>query len=299
VVWAALATVYLVWGSTYLAIRVMVETMPPLLAAGARFVVAGGAFLVALAVAGGLQRVRVGRRELVAAAVLGLLLPFGGNGLVTVAEQEVPSGLAALIIGSVPLFVVVLRALHRDRPARATLVGVAIGFAGLALLVLPGDRPGDAPLWAVLVCVGAALSWGTGSFYASRLPLPPDAFASTAWQMLLGGVVSIGVGLLVGEGGDVHLDRFSFDSTIALVYLITIGGLLAYTAYNWLLQNAPISTVSTYAYVNPVIAILLGWAILSEEVTLTVVAGALAIVASVAAVVRKESGVRRPAREPA
>jgi drug/metabolite transporter (DMT)-like permease len=297
--WAALATVYVVWGSTYLAIRVMVETMPPLLAAGARFSAAGAIFLAALMAASGRARIRVGRRELAGAALLGLLLPFGGNGLVTVAEQEVPSGLAALIIGSVPLWVVLLRALHGDRPPRATLVGVMIGFTGLALLVLPGDRPGNAPLWGVLVCVAAALSWASGSFYSRRLPLPGDALASTAWQMLLGGGAMIVVGLAVGEAGDVHPGRFSLDSLLAFAYLITIGSLLAYTAYTWLLKNAPISTVATYAYVNPVIAILLGWAVLSEEVTATVVAGASAIVLSVAAVVRRESEARRPAKEPA
>src|SRR4051794_19031193 len=127
-VWLALATIYVVWGSTYLAIRVMVETMPPLLAAGARFAVAGGVFLAAIAAACGLRRIKVGRRELAGAALIGLLLPFGGNGLVTIAEQDVPSGLAALIIGSVPLWVVLLRAAHGDRPARATLLGVGIGF---------------------------------------------------------------------------------------------------------------------------------------------------------------------------
>jgi drug/metabolite transporter (DMT)-like permease len=298
VVWAALATIYLVWGSTYLAIRVMVETMPPLLAAGLRFAVAGAVFLAALAAAGGGQRIRVGRREVAGAALLGLLLPFGGNGLVTVAEQEVPSGLAALIIGSVPLWVVLLRAANGDRPPAATLAGVAVGFSGLALVVLPGDRPGDAPLWGVLLCMAAAASWASGSYYSRRVPLPRDALASTAWQMLLGGAAMIVVGLAVGEAGDVHPGSFSFASLAAFVYLITIGSLLAYTAYTWLLKNAPISTVATYAYVNPVIAIFLGWAILDEEITLAVVAGALAIVLSVAAVVRRE-GEREPAKETA
>jgi drug/metabolite transporter (DMT)-like permease len=288
VVWAALATVYVVWGSTYLAIRVMVETMPPLLAAGLRFAVAGAVFLGVLAAAGGPARIRVGRREVAGAALLGVLLPFGGNGLVTVAEQEVPSGLAALIIGSVPLWVVLLRAAHGDRPPLATLTGVAVGFSGLALVVLPGDRPGDAPLWGVLLCVAAAVSWASGSYYSRRLPLPRDALASTAWQMLLGGGAMIVVGLAAGEANDVHPGHFSFDSLAAFIYLITIGSLLAYTAYTWLLKNAPISTVATYAFVNPVIAILLGWSILDEEITLSVIAGALAIVLSVAAVVRRE-----------
>src|SRR5204862_1318935 len=121
------------------------------------------------------------------------------------------------------------------------------------------DRPGHAPLSGVLICVAAALSWATGSFYSRRLPHPRDALASTAWQMLLGGAAMIVVGLVAGEAGDVHPGAFSFDSLAAFAYLVTVGSLLAYTAYTWLLKNAPISTVATYAYVNPVIAILLGW----------------------------------------
>jgi drug/metabolite transporter (DMT)-like permease len=288
--WAALATIYVVWGSTYLAIRVMVETMPPLLAAGVRFATAGAIFWVVLRVAAGPQRVRVTRRQLAGAGLMGLLLPFGGNGLVTVAEQDVPSGLAALIIGVVPLWVVLFRSVHGDRVPGVTLAGVAVGFAGLALVVLPGDRPGDAPLWGVLLTLVASLSWAAGSFYSRRLPLPKDAFASTAFQMLLGGIAMIAAGLVAGEAGDVRLSAFSADSLLAFAYLIFIGSLLAFTAYVWLLRNAPISTVATYAFVNPVIAIFLGWAILSEEVTATVVIGALAVVLSVASVVRRESG---------
>jgi drug/metabolite transporter (DMT)-like permease len=297
--WAALATIYLVWGSTYLAIRVMVETMPPLLAAGVRFATAGAIFWIALRASGGAAKVRVTRAQGVGAGLIGTLLCFGGNGLVTVAERDVPSGLAALIIGSVPLWVVLMRSVHGDRVPRATLAGVALGFAGLAVLVLPGDRPGDAPLGGVLVIVVASISWAAGSFYSKRVPLPADPFASTAWQMLLGGAGMVVVGLIAGEAGEVHLGAFSTGSIAAFLYLIVAGSLLAFTAYVWLLQNVPISTVATYAYVNPVIAILLGWAILSEEVTVAVVAGAAAIVLSVATVVRRESEPGPAATEPA
>jgi drug/metabolite transporter (DMT)-like permease len=285
---AALATIYVVWGSTYLAIRVMVETMPPLLAAGVRFATAGAIFWLVLRLAAGPERLRVTRRQLAGAALMGLLLPFGGNGLVTVAEQDVPSGLAALIIGVVPLWVVLLRWAHGEAVPRITFVGVAVGFAGLAVLVLPGDRPGDAALWGLLLLVAASISWAAGSFYSKRLPLPQDGFASTAWQMLLGGLAMVLVGLAVGEGSEVDFAAFSGDSVLAFLYLIFIGSLVAFTAYVWLLRNVPISTVATYAYVNPVIAIFLGWAILSEEITFTVVAGAVAIVLSVAAIVRRE-----------
>lgn len=291
---AALATVYLVWGSTYLAIRVMVETMPPLLAAGVRFGLAGAIFLVVLRLRGGSGKARATRGELLGAALIGNLLCFGGNGLVTVAERDVPSGLAALIIGSVPLWVVVLRFIHGDRVPRGTLAGVLVGFAGLAVLVLPGDRPGHAPLGWLLVIVAASISWAAGSFYSKRTPLPKESLVSTGWQMLFGGAGMVLVGTVTGEWAGLHPDRFSTDSLLAFGYLIVFGSLLAFTAYVWLLRNAPISTVATYAFVNPVIAIFLGWAILNEEVTATIVAGALAIVLSVAAVVRRESS--RPAR---
>jgi drug/metabolite transporter (DMT)-like permease len=286
--WAALATIYVVWGSTYLAIRVMVDTMPPLLSAGVRFATAGAVFWIALRMSGRGRKLRITRAQLAGAALMGLLLPFGGNGLVTVAEQEVPSGLAALIIGSVPLWVVLLRALHGERVPRLTYAGVAVGFAGLAVLVAPGDRPGDAALWGLLLLFLASISWASGSFYSRRLPLPDDAFASTAFQMLLGGLAMVVAGLLVGEAGEVDFAAFSLDSVLAFTYLIVFGSLLAFTAYVWLLDNAPISTVATYAYVNPVIAVVLGWAILSEEITLAVAAGTAAIVASVAVVVSRE-----------
>jgi drug/metabolite transporter (DMT)-like permease len=290
--WAALATVYIVWGSTYLAIRVMVETMPPLLAAGSRYVVAGSVFWVILRIASGPERVRVTPRELAGAALIGTLLCFGGNGLVTVAERDVPSGLAALIMGAMPLWVLVMRAAHGERVPRGTLAGVVVGFAGLAVLVLPGDRPGDAPLGAVLVVVAASVSWASGAFYSPRTALPADSFASTAWQMLFGGLGMLFVGTLAGETGDVDAAAFSTDSVIAFVYLISAGSLLAFTAFVWLLQHAPVSTVMTYAYVNPVVAVLLGWAILSEEITVSVVVGTAAIVASVATVVQRESAER-------
>ncbi len=281
---------YVVWGSTYLAIRIMVETMPPLLGAGVRFATAGAVFWAVLRLRGGAARVRVTRRQAGFALVAGSLLCFGGNGLVTVAEQEVPSGLAALIIGVVPLWVVTMRKAEGDRVPAPTLAGVALGFAGLAVLVLPGDRPGDAPLWGVLLIVAASISWAAGSYYSKRMDLPADIFVSTAFQMLLGGGAMVVTGLLVGEAGDVDIGAFSARSLGAFAYLIVFGSLLAYTAYTWLLQNAPISTVATYAYVNPVIAVALGALVLSEEITLTVLAGTVAIVASVAAVVRRESG---------
>jgi drug/metabolite transporter (DMT)-like permease len=295
---AALATIYVVWGSTYLAIRVMVETMPPLLSAGVRFAVAGAVFLLVLRLRGGPERVRATPAQIAGAALIGTLLCFGGNGLVTVAERDVPSALAALIIGAVPLWVIVMRSIHGDRVPAITVAGVLVGFLGLAVLLLPGDRPDDAPLGWSLVVVAASISWAAGSFYSKRTPLPDDALVSTGWQMLLGGAGMILVGSIAGEWGDVDPSGFDTDSVLAFLYLIVFGSWLAFTAYVWLLKHAPISTVATYAYVNPVIAIFLGWAILEEEITLTMLAGATAIVLSVATVVRREGG-EDPMKEPA
>ena len=282
----ALATIYVVWGSTYLAIRVMVEDIPPLLGAGVRFLLAG------LIMYGWLAWRRppgvrsVTGRQLLGATIVGLLLMFGGNGLVTVAEQEVPSGLAALLIATVPLWVILLRASYgRERVPVTTLMSVAVGFLGVALLVLPGDRPEDAPLgWSLLVVVAAVL-WASGSFAANRVQRPHDVLTATAWQMIIGGAAMVVVGVAIGELGDLHLAEIGADSWAAFVFLVFVGSIAAFTAYNWLLRHVAISTVATYAFVNPVIAVFLGWAILSEEITSYVVAGTAVIVASVAFVV--------------
>jgi drug/metabolite transporter (DMT)-like permease len=295
-VWAALGVVYVVWGSTYLAIRVMVETVPALLGAGVRFVLAGLLLLAVLAARGGLRRIRVTRAEVLRLAVIGALLAAGGNGLVTVGEKHVPSNLAALLIASTPLWIVVFRAISGDRPIRRTLIGVAIGFVGVALLMLPGNRPEGVELVPVLVIVLAAVSWGFGSLISQRVALPAEALVSTGWQMLFGGAILVVVGLAAGEAGDVDVGAFSADSIWALAYLIFVGAILAYSAYTWLLQNAPISQVSTYAYVNPMVAVVLGAAILDEATPPMMLAASALIVVAVALIVRTES--RRSAARP-
>jgi drug/metabolite transporter (DMT)-like permease len=287
-VFAGLATVYLVWGSTYLAIRVMVETMPPLFAAGFRFLFAGGILYVWLYWRGGRPRLRIARRELLASLAIGALLLLGGNGLVTLAEQEAPSGLSALIIAAVPLWVIVLRFVWRERVPAVTLVGVGAGFAAVGYLVAPGGRPGGIALWSLLTLVAASAAWALGSFLSRHVPLPPDVFVAIAAEQVLGGLLLVAVGFAAGEGPKLHPDAFSGRSIAAFVYMVTAGSLLAFTAYVWLLHNAPISTVATYAFVNPVVAVLLGWAILSERLTVGILVAAAVIVASVWLVVRKE-----------
>jgi drug/metabolite transporter (DMT)-like permease len=279
-VWANLASVYLIWGSTYLAIRVMVRTVPPLYGAGARFVVAGALMLAFL---GRRRALNVTRRELLASALIGTLLAAGGNGLVTVAEQDVPSGLAALLVASVPLWIVLYRTAAHDRVPRATLLSVAVGFVGVALLLLPGNRPSGVPLGPSLVILGAAASWGLGSFISKSVPLPRDGLVTTGWQMLFGGIVLALGGAIAGE----HVGTPSAESAWSWLYLVVIGSLVAYTSYTWLLRNAPIQQVSTYAFVNPVVAVILGALILNESVGFMTVIGTAVIVASVAAIVRR------------
>jgi len=285
-----LGIVYVVWGSTYLAIRVVDETMPPLLTSGVRFAIAGAIVYLVLLARRGPRQLQVTRQQVISCAIIGTLLVAGGNGFVMLGELHVPSGVAALIIASVPLWVVLYRRVGGERVPRATLAGVAVGFTGVALLLLPGGSGGGVRLVSLLIVCLAAPCWALGSYLSKRRVLPADPFLSTALQMMLGGAASLIAGAGRGELGGVDVGAFSGRSLAGFAYLIAIGSLVAFTAYVWVLQHAPISKVATYAYVNPVIAIFLGWAILSEHVTGTIVIGATIVVASVAAIVRRESG---------
>ncbi len=287
VVMAALAVVYVVWGSTYLGIRIVVEEAPPLTSMGLRFVTAGLALGALLAARGGLRRLRITRRQALGAAVLGLLLPLLGNGMVSVAESRgAPSGIAALLIAIAPLIIVVFRTVEGDRPRPLTLAGVLMGFVGLTVLVLLGrGGAADFPLGAALLVLFAASCWAFGSYIQPRLPLPRDVFVTAVWEMVFGGLMLIATGLVAGE-------RFTGDYSgrvwLALGYLVLFGSVLAFTSYVWLLAHAPISLVATYAYVNPVVAVLLGWWILAEAVTGPVLVGGGIVVLAVALVITAE-----------
>jgi drug/metabolite transporter (DMT)-like permease len=274
----ALATVYLAWGATYPAIRVMVETAPPLISTGARFLTAAILLYGWLLMRGGRARVTVPRREAAGAAAVGTVI-LGDIGLLALAEQEVPAGLAALIIASVPVWVVLLRLAHGERPARPTLLAVAAGLAGVALLVGRGAGASVPPLGWLLLLVAAAALEAAGQFWSPRAPLPGDALVSTAIQLLAAGAVLTVAGALAGELDELEPAGFTTDSLIAFAYLVGPGSLLAYAAFVWLLANVPISTVSTYAYVNPVVAVVLGWALLEEAITPAMAAGAVAVLA--------------------
>jgi drug/metabolite transporter (DMT)-like permease len=287
----ALGIVYVVWGSTYLAIRVVVEDLPALSSAGWRFGLAGIIMLTALALRSGRQRLRVSRAELLGCALMGLLLPTLGNGLVSVAEKHgAPSGMAALIVAAVPLWIIVFRRVSGDRPGRRTTVGVLLGFAGLAGLVAASGLGGDVPLVPCLVIVVATTCWAFGSWSTSRIKLPKDAFVMTGYEMLFGGFWLLTGGLVTGE--DVIPHAAPIEAWLGWAYLVVFGSLVAFTSYVWLLSTAPISLVATYAYVNPVVAVFLGWLILSEPVTLPIVLGGAVVVAAVALVVAAE----RPAK---
>ena len=296
-VWTALVTVYLVWGSTYLAIRVVVDTAPPLLAMGARFLAAGLLLAAFLLVRRGRSALRVTRRQLGGAALVGVLLLLCGNGGVAVAEQTVPSGIAALLVAATPLWLVVLRRLARDRVAGLTLEGTLVGFVGIAVLVLPGGltSPDGSPVraWGLVVVVVAAASWALGSFLSSRIPMPGDAFVATTWEMLAGGVGLLLSGSVSGELADLDLGAVSGAAWAWLAYLVLVGSLVAFSAYVWLLAHAPISLTATYAYVNPVVAVLLGALVLGEPITAAVVAGGAVVVLGVGLVVTSERPGRR------
>jgi len=297
-IWAALTVVYVVWGSTYLGIRVAVETAPPLVSAGLRFGAAGVVLALVLLARRGRAALRVTRREAGAAALVGALLLAGGNGLVVVAESgppgvAVPSGVAALLIATVPLLLVILRAVTGDRPRALTVIGVLVGLAGLAVLVAPAAAPTSAPLAGALTVVCGALAWSVGSFSSGRLGVPGDPFVATVYEMLAGSLVLVAIGVARGELAGFDPGEVSGRSWWALAYLTVVGSLAAFTAYVWLLQHAPLSLVATYAYVNPAVAVALGAVLLAEPVTSRVLLGGAVIVLGVALVV----SVERPARD--
>jgi drug/metabolite transporter (DMT)-like permease len=285
-VWVALWVVYIVWGSTYLGIELASETMPGIFAAGIRFTIAGVLMLAFLAWRYGLPSLRVSRAALAACAVVGLLLP-GANSILFITERKVPIGLTSLIIASVPLWVLLLRLSVRERPDLVSTIGLVVGFGGIVLLVHPGTDTG--PLGYLLLTVLAAFMWAFGSFLSPRIPLPRDVLVATGYEMLAGGLVLTAIGLIAASPGELDPSSWSARSIFGLVYLIVFGSLLGFSAYVWLLANAPITKVSTYAYVNPVIAIALGVIVLDESITLRIVAGALLILVSVAIVLRRES----------
>ena len=265
---AAFAAVYLIWGSTYLAIRVAIETIPPFVMAGSRFLVAG-ALLFLWSMARG--KARPTRAQWISALIVGGLLLAGGNGAVTWSEQEVPSGLAALVVATIPIWMVLLDALRPggSRPNRYTMLGVIIGFLGIALLFGPANLReihGIRPI-SMIVLFCAPLSWAIGSLYSRGAPKPHAPLQGIGMQMLCGGALLLIAATVTGQWAEVEVSSISAASVVSFLYLVVFGSIIAYSAYIWLLSATTPAKVSTYAYVNPVIAVFLGWAVASEPVT--------------------------------
>jgi drug/metabolite transporter (DMT)-like permease len=278
----AFLAVYVFWGMTYLAMRVAVEDIPPYLMAGTRFVLAG-ALLYAWA-----RRRGDGpptREQWRAAAVVGAFLLLGGNASVAWAEQRVPSGLAALLIGVVPIWMVALDWLRSgSRPTKQVIGGLLLGAVGVGLLVLPQDGGNSIDLLGAAVLVLAAASWAWGSVISRSAPLPSSPFLATSMEMIAGGVSCLIVAALAGELQDFSVAEVSARAALAWLFLVVFGSLVAFTAYIWLLGVTSIAKVGTYAYVNPIVAVILGWAVLGEPITVRTVIAAIVILIGVALV---------------
>jgi drug/metabolite transporter (DMT)-like permease len=290
----AFALVYVVWGSTYLTIHIAIETLPPFLMSGARFILAG-LLLYAFARRPGTPRERLTLVHWRSAVIVGGCLLLFGNGGVSWGEQYLPSGFVALIVATVPLWMALFAPAFGGRWINWTAAaGIALGLAGIALLVRPGGE--GAAHWQTLVLLLSPMLWAIGSLYARNAPAPKQPLTAIAMEMVAGGVLLIIASVASGELAHVHLAKISFASAAAFVYLILVGAMVGYVAYIWLLHNVSATAASTYAFVNPVVAVALGAVVLGEPVTpLTLVAAAL-IVGAVALLLLGQS---RSKAEPA
>ncbi len=282
---AAFAAVYIVWGSTYLAIKYAIETLPTFLMAGFRFLVAGGILYVFARLSPGYEKPKAIHWR--TAFIVGTLLLAVGNGAVVVAEHYISSSMTALLIASNPFWMVTLGWLFmgRGKPNYKVTLSLLIGFVGVAMLIL--GRPdnsgasGESQWFGIAMVVVATIGWAFGSLYGATAPTAKSNVLAAGMQMLAGGLVLTVVSAITGEWQKFDYRAVSSTSWLALAYLIFVGALIAYTAYSWLMQNASPSAVSTYAYVNPVVAVLLGWAIAGESMTAQMLIGAAVIVVSV------------------
>jgi drug/metabolite transporter (DMT)-like permease len=294
----ALLIVYVVWGSTYLGIAIVIETMPPLLSAGVRYGTAGlimlGVILAHARVTGARFEAPT-RAQWKAAFITGTLLLLGGNGGVVLAELLIPSGVAAVLIATVPIWLAVFDSIAtRRRPSGLVIGGLLAGLVGVIILLAPVEGIGRLDPVGVALCLGSAMSWSLGSLYGRRAGMRHGNFGS-GMTMLGGGLALLLVGSLLGEVARADLGAISLRSWLAFGYLVAIGSLIAFTAYTWLLANVSVSTVGTYAYVNPIVAVALGAIILAEPITPRTIIAAVVIIGAVVAMV---SGRPREAEEP-
>lgn len=288
----ALGAVYLVWGSTYLGIRIAIETLPPFVMSGVRFLIAGAVMIAWARLRGAPWPTRVQTRS---AAIVGVFLLAGGNGGVTWAEQYVPSGLASLLIATVPLWVVLLAWLFPGgrRPTPRTFAGVGLGLLGLVLLVGPGQLGGAVHPLGTSALLLAALLWSIGTLYGNRADLPQAPLMASGVEMFSGALVLSLLGLLTGEVARVDPGAVTLRSALAVAYLIVFGSLVGFTSYSWLIRNAAPTLTATYAYVNPVVAVFLGWALADEVLTARMLLGAALTLAGVAVITLAQGRRRR------
>jgi drug/metabolite transporter (DMT)-like permease len=301
--WANLAVVYVVWGSTYFGIAIAIETMPPFLMASIRFAIAGLILLAWDLLRHPEARRLPTRRQAVDSFIVGALLLGIGNGFVTFGELTVPSGIAAILIAMMPLWFALLSWLYfRERLPRLIAFAIAVGFGGVGLLVWPsGEGANQFDPLGILILFLAPLGWAHGSIYSQRrAKLPPSPLTASALQMLAGAGVCLVEGILIGEPSRFHPESISTESILAVVYLIVFGSMLAYTAYAWLLRKAPLSLVGTYAYVNPVVAVALGSVFLHELISVRTIVASIVILTAVAIIVSARARLTpEPARQEA
>jgi drug/metabolite transporter (DMT)-like permease len=292
-VWLALATVYLVWGSTFVALAIAIRDLPPFLAMSVRHLVAGGVLLAFALPRGDRAGDRIGRRQIGAAFIFGGLLFVTGHGALAWSQQTVPAGVAALLVGTIPIWMALFdRVAFGKRLPGLAYAGIAVGFAGLAFLFDPFGE-GSVDRRGALVIVVSAMCWAVGSLYSRGAPLPRRPLVSAGLASLCGGILLTLYSAVSGEVGEA---RWTTDAILALAYLIVVGSFIGFTTYVWLLRAAPISLVSTYAYVNPIVAVALGALILGEDVTVQMAVAGAAVLVSVAVILRSGGTSLEPGR---
>jgi len=292
-VWLGLVTLYVVWGSTFIALAIAVRDLPPFLSMALRHLTAGAVLLAIALPRGEREDDPIGRRQVAAAFVFGGLLFVTGHGALAWAQQTVPAGMAALIVGSIPIWLALFdRVAFGRRLPRSAYVGFAVGFAGLAFLVDPFGK-GSVDRLGALVIIGSAMCWAAGSLYSRDAPLPKRPLASAGLASLCGGLLLISLSAVTGEVGDAVWTR---DAVLAVLYLVVVGSLVGFTTYVWLLRVAPVSLVATYAYVNPIVAVVLGWALLGEAITVRMVVAGAAVLGAVALIARTSGATLEPGR---
>jgi drug/metabolite transporter (DMT)-like permease len=297
-IWLALGTVYILWGSTYLGIKYAIDTIPPLLMGSLRFLVAGGVLYLLAIRTGDTSGDRVGARQWLAALVIGGALLVGGNGGVILAEQYAPTGVVALLVATAPLWMAVIdRVFFGRRLPVLGIVGLLIGFGGVAFLIgWPGA--GRINLFGAALALAAPVCWASGSVFTRHVRLPKRPLVAAGMEMLWAGLVFAMASILTGELGRLHWQHVSTTSIVALLYLIVLGSLVGFSAYVWLLRSAPLSLVSTYAYVNPVVAVILGGIFLGEAINARLLIAGGIIILAVALIVVARSRAASQARVP-